>query len=153
LEDLASIDTFLQRRLGGRYGHDAPGIIQSARPGELSPVDEHLGRLALWAELRWAARAEAVVHLEDLLLRRVRLGLLLPRGGLDRIKEIRAIAQPELGWDDQRWVEEETAYSRKWQECYGPPNHLVAGELLRAAPSRIEQGPRSANRELNQLAG
>jgi len=32
--------------------------------------------------LRWAARAEAVSHLDDLLLRRVRLGLLLPGGGV-----------------------------------------------------------------------
>jgi glycerol-3-phosphate dehydrogenase len=34
----------------------------------------------LWAELRWAARSEGVVHLDDLLLRRVRLGLLLAAG-------------------------------------------------------------------------
>ena len=39
------------------------------------------GTETLWAELRWAARAEAVVHLEDLLLRRTRLGLLLRGGG------------------------------------------------------------------------
>ncbi len=34
-----------------------------------------------WGELRWAARNEAVVHLDDLLLRRTRIGLLLPKGG------------------------------------------------------------------------
>ena len=46
---------------------------------------------------------EGVVHLDDLLLRRVRLGLLLPHGGLADMDAIRAIAQPELGWDDARW--------------------------------------------------
>ncbi|MDF5909243.1 glycerol-3-phosphate dehydrogenase C-terminal domain-containing protein [Pseudomonas aeruginosa] len=35
----------------------------------------------LWAELAFAAEAEMVLHLDDLLLRRTRLGLLLPGGG------------------------------------------------------------------------
>jgi glycerol-3-phosphate dehydrogenase len=52
-------------------------------------------------------RAEGVVTLSDLLLRRVRLGLLLPRGGLDHIAAVRAVAQPALGWDDARWAREQ----------------------------------------------
>ena len=27
---------------------------------------------------------------------------------------IRAIAQPELGWDDARWAKEEAAYRKIW---------------------------------------
>jgi glycerol-3-phosphate dehydrogenase len=68
-----------------------------------------------------AARSEAVVNLEDLLLRRVRLGLLLPRGGLDQLAEIRRIAQPELGWDDARWEREVNAYEATWKKAYAPP--------------------------------
>jgi glycerol-3-phosphate dehydrogenase len=75
---------------------------------------------ALWAELRWAARSEAVLHLDDILLRRVRLGLLLPRGGLDHVEHIRAIVQPELNWDDTRWAQEVERYSRLWQGFYSP---------------------------------
>ena len=48
--------------------------------------------------------------LADLLLRRVRLGLLLPNAGLDELPKIRAIAQPELGWDDAKWEREVKAY-------------------------------------------
>ena len=48
------------------------------RAGELDTI---AGTETLWAELRWAARAEAVVRLEDLLLRRTRLGLQLRGGG------------------------------------------------------------------------
>ena len=44
-----------------------------AKTGELDAID---GTGILWAELRWAAEHEAVVHLDDLLLRRTRLGLL-----------------------------------------------------------------------------
>ncbi|MDW8326269.1 MAG: glycerol-3-phosphate dehydrogenase/oxidase [Anaerolineales bacterium] len=105
-------------RLAGRYGADAPALIAAAQPGELAPVADSV---ALWAELRWAARAEGVVHLDDLLLRRVRLGLLLPEGGLPHLDRIRAIVQPELGWDDARWEQEAADYARLWQASYAPP--------------------------------
>ncbi|MEZ0395398.1 MAG: glycerol-3-phosphate dehydrogenase/oxidase [Anaerolineales bacterium] len=101
-------------RLLARYGVEAAGFFGAA--GE--ELDFIPGAAARWAELRWAARAEAVVHLEDLLLRRVRLGLLLPNGGLDQMSRIRAIVQPELGWDDVRWQAEETAYRKLWQDAY-----------------------------------
>jgi glycerol-3-phosphate dehydrogenase len=61
------------------------------------------------------------VHLDDLLLRRVRLGLLLPQGGIPWLEQIRPVVQPELGWDDARWQEEEDAYRRRWQEAYHLP--------------------------------
>ena len=56
-----------------------PNSLQAAQPMNSQPIDS---APALWAELRWAARDEGVVHLDDLLLRRVRLGLLLPQGGV-----------------------------------------------------------------------
>lgn len=127
VEPWLEIDPYLRRRLTGRYGQDALALIRSATNAELEPIDEDLGRVALQAELRWAARAEGVVHLEDLLLRRVRLGLLLPRGGLDHLDLIRALIQPELGWDDQRWAAEAISYAHHWQQFYGPPGEDSCG--------------------------
>jgi len=75
---------------------------------------------SLWAELRWAARAEGVVHLDDLLARRLCLAINLLGGGLAQMDRIRAIVQPELGWDDKRWGEEETKYRETWQRYYSP---------------------------------
>jgi glycerol-3-phosphate dehydrogenase len=34
---------------------------------------------------------------------------------------IRAICQPELGWDDAKWVEEEGKYIQLWNDHYGRP--------------------------------
>ena len=106
-------------RLLGRYAGDAAALVEAAEPGEMEPIP---GTQSLWAELRWAARSEAVVHLDDLLLRRVRLGHLLPNGGADLLPRIRAICQPELGWNDARWAEEEAAYLALWRQAYSLPS-------------------------------
>lgn len=108
----------LVTRLTGRFGKDAEQIIECAAPGEMEKIPSTPYH---WAELRWAARAEAVQHLDDLLLRRVRLGLLLPEGGLDLMESIRGIVQPELGWDEARWQQEIRSYSELWHRCYHLP--------------------------------
>lgn len=105
-------------RLIGRHGRDSVEMLSSASADELTAIS---GSPALWSELRWAARAEAVVHLDDLLLRRVRLGLLLPQGGIHLLGQIRKMVQPELGWDDERWNREVEAYSKLWKKCYHIP--------------------------------
>ncbi|PJH75426.1 MAG: FAD-dependent oxidoreductase, partial [Anaerolineae bacterium CG_4_9_14_0_8_um_filter_58_9] len=108
----------LRLHLLGRYGNEACNLAEVAREGELEAIG---ASPSLWAELRWAARAEGVVHLDDLLARRLRLAINLPGGGLNEMERIRAIVQPELGWDDARWEEEEKRYRALWQEYYSPP--------------------------------
>ena len=103
-------------RLLARYGPESAAIFTAAN-ADLQPIE---GTIYVWAELRQAARSEGVVHLADLLLRRVRLGLLVPNGGLDQMVHIRAIVQPELGWDDARWLAEEKSYSEIWNRAYRP---------------------------------
>lgn len=101
----------------GRYSSETNDLIGAARDGEL----EHIGPLPnLWAEIRWAARSGGVLHLDDLLLRRVRLGMLLPEGAQPQLERVRSIAQPELGWSDARWQEEEKRYLKIYQAYYSP---------------------------------
>jgi len=107
----------LRLRLLGRYGAQACHLVDAAQAGELSAIDPSP---SLWAELRWAARSEGVVHLDDLLARRLRLAINLPGGGMDEMDKIRAIAQPELGWEDTRWAQEEAAYRALWKKYYSP---------------------------------
>jgi glycerol-3-phosphate dehydrogenase len=118
LPDADGLDEGQWRRLLGRYGADAPALVAAAREKELEPIQD---TPYLWAELRWAARNEAVIHLDDLLLRRVRLGLLLPEGALPIMERVRAVAQPELGWDDERWDVEAARYADVWRRAYGVP--------------------------------
>ena len=100
-------------RLMGRYGAEAAARL-CAGPA-LDPIP---GTPYVWAELRQAARREGVVHLDDLLLRRVRLGLLTPNGGRELLPHIRSLVQPELGWDDERWKAEEKSYLELWSRAY-----------------------------------
>jgi glycerol-3-phosphate dehydrogenase len=120
LSDLppSPLDENALRRLAGWYGEKTAELLTTAAPEELQPISN---TPYLWAELRWAARHGQVVYLDDLLLRRVRLGLLLPEGGRRWLSRIRAICQPELGWDDARWQAEEERYLALWQRHYGLP--------------------------------
>lgn len=141
------LDETARRRLLGRYGAEAPALVAAAAAGELTPVP---GTQTLWAELRWAARAEGVVHLDDLLLRRVRVGLLLPQGGAALLPQIRAICQPELGWDDGRWAAEAAAYQTLWGRHYGLPDRAAVPDW-RKMVARVRSGRRGNLRRL--LAG
>ena len=122
---LALLPPTLRRRLAGRHGADAAAVVEAAADrSELGPIP---GSPDPWAALRWAARAEGVVHLDDLLLRRVRLGLLLAGGGVAHFARIRSLVAPELGWDDARWAAEEAAYRARWARDHAP----LAEEVVR----------------------
>lgn len=122
--ELDGLDEPLRRRLVGRYGTRAADVVRFAGPGELETVP---GTTALWVELRWAAEHESVVHLDDLLLRRVRLGLQLPRGGMALLPRLRAAVQAAMGWDDARWEAEVRRYAERWASAYAPGRVTGAG--------------------------
>lgn len=113
----------MAHRLVGFYGQDAAEIIGTAKAhggaADLQPIP---GTHACWAELRWQAASEAVVHLDDLLLRRNRLGLLLKNGGLDLLPELKERLQPMLGWSDEHWAAEVERYRRLWTQYYSLPS-------------------------------
>ena len=101
-----------------RYGDKASGVKSCVGPGEMLTI-RHTG--TAWAELRWACRSEQVVHLDDLMLRRTRLGLLLRKGAADLLPRVKAIVQEELGWTEIRWNEEVAAYRALIARCYSVP--------------------------------
>ncbi len=113
------IDKSIRLALIGRYGEEASEIMNCSKPDEI----QFIGKSdTTWAELRWAAKAEGIVHLDDLLLRRVRIGLTLPDGCIPLLDDIRQIIQPELGWDDIRWYQECEAYKTLWKSSYSLPD-------------------------------
>ncbi|CAM2010816.1 glycerol-3-phosphate dehydrogenase/oxidase [Acanthopleuribacter pedis] len=135
---LPPLSQAVRRRLGGRYGLCTEALVRAAEDGELDLVS---GTETLWAELRWAARDEQVVHLDDLLLRRTRLGLLLEQGGAAHEARFAAICQAELGWSEARWRDEWRRYRDIWTKYYSIPDALRATEptAAKAKASVTEQ--------------
>lgn len=113
------IDELSLARILGRYGVYGEKIIH-ASGGNLSKVP---GSITLWQEIEWAAENERVVHLDDLLLRRTRVGLLLPNGGKEYLDPIRTLTKDSLQWDDTRWDKEVINYNQLIKTSYSMPHH------------------------------
>jgi glycerol-3-phosphate dehydrogenase len=114
----ADIDASLRLRLTGRFGIEVADFLLDLSQEDMEPIPP---TQTIWGELRWAARNEGIVHLDDLLLRRVRLGLQLPEAGLSQLGRMRELVQQELAWSDERWDQELEAYRTLWLRSYAPP--------------------------------
>jgi glycerol-3-phosphate dehydrogenase len=96
---------------------DGPVIGEAPTP---APGDAIAGTPFTWGALQASARDEYVVHLEDLMMRRTRLGLVAEGGGASLLAEVKRVCAPELGWDDERWANEERDYLAYWQRQHAP---------------------------------
>ncbi len=105
-------------RLKGRYGKGAERLIHDTLPKDLDHIP---GTPTIWAELPYVAKYEQARHLADILLRRLRMGVILPGGGKNHMQRIRGLCQPVLGWDDARWEQEKNNYMNIIQRNYASP--------------------------------
>lgn len=126
----ADLPAEIWKRLFGRYGAAAGLMADQALPGDMQSAG---GTPTLWAEVIEGARREGVKHLDDLLLRRVRLGLLLPDGGIGLLDEVQRRCGPFLSWSGRRWREERNRYRDVLERSYGLPGR-------RPLPSAEKEG-------------
>lgn len=106
-------------RLIGRYGNAAKTLLESAPEQERQPI---AGTAFCLAEMRWSCRNEQIVHLDDLLLRRTRVGLLLKNGGEAIFDTVKTLCQQELHWSDAHWQQELQRYLQLWHRFYSLPD-------------------------------
>ncbi len=106
------------RRLYGRYGLAADTLVKAANADDLVTI---AGTQTLWAELPYVAEHEQIRHLDDLLLRRVRIGLLTPQGGKAYLKRIQNLCKNVLPWDRRRWKKEIRLYLAQWNHAHALP--------------------------------
>lgn len=105
-------------KLLGRWGDHAQSLINGSNEDELVPIP---GGASCLAELRWSIEHESVVHLDDLMLRRSRLGILLENGGEEVLDPIRQLFTDVCGWDDERWAGELDRYRETIRRHYTLP--------------------------------
>lgn len=96
-----SVAEGLARRLGA-LAWTATELANGA--AELRPLRDDLDLSA--AEIRTHCRFGAVVHLSDLLLRRVRLGMWQPEAATELAPTLATILRAELGWSADRFERE-----------------------------------------------
>lgn len=115
-----SVSQMTWTRLKGYYGPDLELLLANGHLEDVAIDGKSSG--LLWVELRWACSHEDVRHLDDLLLRRTRLGLIAPNGAQHLLSEIRHHCQPVLGWDDERWEQEQIRYLGIRERAYALPD-------------------------------
>jgi len=114
------------RYLAGRYGQALPDLVSMSDPKDLKRIED---LSVVWAELGFNARFGMVEHLDDLLLRRTRLGMLLPEGGVQILGKVKELTQDELHWTDGEWQSEISRYQEIYRQAYSPtPESFVKQE-------------------------
>ncbi len=117
-EDITKLGTYWSRRLNGFYGKDIEALSECAA-SDWSMVP---GSKTFWAQLRFSARCESVVYLDDLLLRRTRVGQFLTQGGIEYQEILKEICQQEMHWSDDQWQQQWARYQKIWMHSYSVPS-------------------------------
>lgn len=106
--DAARTDHLLER-----YGAELTDIIAQIEKDPSLGVPLAAAPQFLRADVLQAVRAEGALHLEDVLIRRVRLDLEAKDRGLAAAEEIISIMAPELGWDEATQQRELATYRKR----------------------------------------
>ncbi len=114
---LTGIPRSQAQRFAGRFGFAARELASGSRQSL-----QIIGASKVsWAELEWSLHNEQVVHLDDLLLRRSRLGLLLPRGAEEEFDHVGTRCREVLGWSESYWGAEVTRYQKIYAQYFSLP--------------------------------
>ncbi|MDU0347411.1 glycerol-3-phosphate dehydrogenase C-terminal domain-containing protein, partial [Actinomyces sp. MRS3W] len=106
-----------------RYGDELPALLEAIDAHDAASDDEPAwgeplpGTPAfLRAEVAWAVTHEGATHLEDVLVRRVRLDLECRDRGLGAADEVLEVMAPLLGWSADDVAAERAAYAQRVEQ-------------------------------------
>ena len=114
----SAISGGVYQHLLGCYGQVTTEFLQQSACYQLKPISYSCH---VWAELIWAVKYEQVQHLDDLLLRRTRLGNVLPNASECILEQVKILCQSLLSWSEQRWQDEVSRYQKIWHQYYSLP--------------------------------
>ncbi|MDY3049873.1 MAG: glycerol-3-phosphate dehydrogenase/oxidase, partial [Rothia sp. (in: high G+C Gram-positive bacteria)] len=130
--DSARVEHLLER-----YGAELADVISLIEqdPSLAAPLAQ--APQFLRADVVMAVRAEGALHLEDVLVRRVRLDLEASDRGLAAAGEVLEIMAAELGWDRAQVAREKAVYAERVAAIAAASSHsedsAAAAELLKAS--------------------
>ncbi|MBX9691555.1 MAG: FAD-dependent oxidoreductase, partial [Cyanobacteria bacterium] len=134
---LQGLHPYRVRHLLDRYGSLMGDVLAVAagRPELLSPIKGAPGYLKV--EAVYAVTAEGALHLEDILVRRMRISIEYPHRGVDCAREVAGLIAPVLGWaaaDIDREVANYTARVDAEVLSQTQPDDVSADMLRASAP-------------------
>ena len=135
LRSRVSVD--VAEHLLDRYGSLATDVLAQLRerPELARPLEGAPSYLA--AEVAYAARAEAALHLEDVLARRTRISIETAHRGVDSAADTSLLMGEVLGWDAARRTREIDNYLARVdaeRESQSMPDDLTADAARLGAP-------------------
>src|SRR5690606_24274267 len=126
---------FLEPRAWRRARRCPPEFRMNQVPVELgNPLAALPDGNRLLEIIEWICKHEQVEHLDDLMLRRTRLGNLLPHGGEAILPQVETVCRDQLGWTSVRWQQELGRYLDTVSRYYG----VTPGKAL-PLPEKAEQ--------------
>ena len=110
---VSGVDKLTAAHLISRYGTDTPTVVALMReePGNAEVLLEGLPYLV--AEVRYAARHEMALCVEDVLSRRMRVALQDARAARRAAPKVATILGQELGWSAERTAREAERFSQR----------------------------------------
>jgi glycerol-3-phosphate dehydrogenase len=122
--------------LVGRYGALASVILDLVveEPGLAEPLPGAEKYLA--AEVAYAVRREAALHVDDVLTRRTHIGFDAPDRGELAASRVAQLMAPDLGWDDAA-IERETAHYRARLAAERDAQSMLDDAMADSARSRV----------------
>ena len=120
-----------------RYGAEIERILEliEQEPSLGEPLENAPAYLK--AEVVFGLRYEGALHLEDILMRRIRLDIEQPERGLGSADEILELMAQELGWDDERVSAELSNYRTRVEniaKAQTVADEKEASEIVTADP-------------------
>lgn len=135
--DALKVAGFLDPGAWRRARRCPPAFSASEVPAELgNPLAALPEGNRLEDIIQWICTHEQVEHLDDLMLRRTRLGNLLPHGGALVLSKVATICRDQLGWTQARWQQELDRYRDIISRYYGVTLDDTLVELEKAEPLR-----------------
>jgi len=135
--DALKVAGFLEPRAWRLARRCPPAFSASEVPAELgNPLAALPEGNRLLDIIKWICTHEQVEHLDDLMLRRTRLGNLLPHGGAAVLSQVATICRDQLGWTQARWQQELGRYRDIVSRYYGATLDDTPVEPEKAEPLR-----------------
>lgn len=106
----------VERRILGRYG----GPVDFKNLKERNLLESVGHSETVLAEIEIASKDPTIRYLDDLMLRRLRLGIVLEHGGIEIMDTVKKLAGDNLGWDADRWNRELDRYRRIHRRYFAP---------------------------------